>query len=63
MLQGPVWGGANMPHRFSNAYSSGTDSRIDLKNWQILSFLKEISQFFQSKSLKSNAFCSNYNDF
>ena len=24
-------GGANMPHRFSNAYSSGTISRIDLK--------------------------------
>ena len=24
-------GGANMPHRFSNAYSSGTESRIDLK--------------------------------
>ena len=24
-------GGANMPQRFSNAYSSGTESRIDLK--------------------------------
>ena len=23
-------GGANMPHRFSNAYSSGTKGRIDL---------------------------------
>ena len=24
-------GGANLPHRFSNAYSSGTESRINLK--------------------------------
>jgi len=24
-------GGANLPHRFSNAYSSGTEIRIDLK--------------------------------
>ena len=25
------WGGANMPHSFSNAYTSGTECRMDLK--------------------------------
>ena len=28
---GGAGGGANMPHRLSNAYSFGTESRIDLK--------------------------------
>ena len=27
----PTGGGAYLPHKFSNAYSSGTESRIDLK--------------------------------
>ena len=34
-----------------------------LKDWQSLSISKEISLFCQRKSLKSNAFWSNYNDF
>ena len=28
----PTRGGAYFPHKFSNAYSSGTDSWIDLKS-------------------------------
>ena len=51
-------GGANLPHKFSNAYSSGTESRLDLKPGCKFEFIRwpevkgKVSKIPEGRSLK-----------